>query len=226
MLQNRFEKPLNESEFIEFDELLCMLDEGNLAMNASQADGFMTAVLLLPKEVSPREWMPLIFASPETQAYYLDETHQDRLEELTYRRYREINRTLVSCKPIDPIVFDPEDDFGNPLVGEEEIVALQPFASGFLTAAQTWPGLLDNDDPTVSSALIGIWRHLPDDEIGDFLETRQTLLSESPLENLDDAIADVATSVAEIAAITRGFKPKEARERSHLGRGTKKSRHH
>ena len=226
MLQNRFEKQLDENEFIEFDELLCMLDESNLAMNASQADGFMTAVLLLPKEVAPREWMPLIFASPETQASYLDETHQDRLEELTYRRYREINRTLVSCKPIDPIIFDPEDDFGNPLVGEEEIVALQPFASGFLTAAQTWPGLLDNDDPIVSSALIGIWRHLPDDEIGDFLETRQTLLSESPLENLDDAIADVATSVAEIAAITRGFKPKEARERSQLGRGTKKSRRH
>lgn len=226
MLQNRFEKPLDENEFIEFDELLCMLDESNLAMNASQADGFMTAVLLLPKEVAPREWMPLIFASPETQASYLDETHQDRLEELTYRRYREINRTLVSCKPIDPIIFDPEDDFGNPLVGEEEIVALQPFASGFLTAAQTWPGLLDNDDTIVSSALIGIWRHLPDDEIGDFLETRQTLLSESPLENLDDAIADVATSVAEIAAITRGFKPKEARERSQLGRGTKKSRRH
>lgn len=223
MSHDRFDTPLNENEFVEFDELLCMLDEDNLSMNASQADGFMTAVLLLPEEVSPREWMPLIFASPDADARLLDQAQQDRLEELTYRRYREINRTLATCKPIDPIVFDPEDENGNPLEGEEEIIALQPFASGFLTAAQTWSGLLDNEDPTVSSALVGIWRHLPDDEIGDFLETRQTLLSESPLENLDDAITDIATSVAEIATITRGFKPKKTDNRPRTRSGKKAS---
>ena len=51
MSHDRFDTPLNENEFVEFDELLCMLDEDNLSMNASQADGFMTAVLLLKKKM-------------------------------------------------------------------------------------------------------------------------------------------------------------------------------
>ena len=135
----------------------------------------------------------------------MKEPLQTRLEELLYRRYREINHRLAQRQPIDPIVFDPEDDNGEPLTGEDEIVALQPFASGFLTAAQKWSGLLDSDNPEVTSALVGVWRHLPEEEIGDFASVRDELLSESPLENLDDAIEDIAICIKQIASVTRGF---------------------
>lgn len=199
-------KPLSSDECIEMDELLAQLDESSYAMDASQADGFLTALCLLPQEVSPTEWMPKIFCAPEATPSRLPDTQQNKLEELIYRRYKEINNRLAHFKPLDPIVFDPEDEFGNPLSGEEEIVALEPFASGFLTAAQTWSGLLDSDNDSVIAALIGIWRHLPEEEIGDFSATRDELLSDSPLENLDDAIEDIALCVKQIATATRGFK--------------------
>ena len=87
-------------------------------------------------------------------------------------------------------------------------MALQSFASGCLAAAQNWSGLLDSEDSTISSCLVGIWRHLPDEEIGDFASVSDELLSESPLENLDDAIEDIAVCIKQIAAITRGFSEK------------------
>ena len=209
MKRPAFSTPLKEEEFSELDELLSQIDENCLAMDASQADGFMTALCLLPKEVSPLEWMPIVFCAPSAQPSTLPTQQQNRLEELIYRRYREINSRLAHLQPLDPIVFEPEDENGNPLQGEDETVALKPFASGFLTAAQTWSGLLDSENPSVTSALVGIWRHLPDDEIGDFAAVRDELLSESPIENLDDAIEDIATCIKQIAAVTRGFVEKQ-----------------
>lgn len=214
MTQNIYDQPLFDDEFVELDELLAQLDEENMAMDAAEADGFLTALHLLPQEVSPSEWMPMIFSASEEHQALLPQEDQDRLELLVYRRYREIGRLLSACKPLDPIVFDPEDENGNILTGEDSIVALEPFASGFLTTAQTWPGLLDTDNEALASALVGVWRHLPQDLMGDFEEIRLELLSESPLEDLDDAIADLATSVAEVAAITRGFKPKAQRAKA------------
>lgn len=214
MTRPAFSAPLKEEEFTELDELLAQIDEKSMAMDASQADGFLTALCLLPKEVRPSEWMPMIFCAPSAQFSELPTQQQSRLEELIYRRYREINSRLAHFKPLDPIVFDPEDENGNLLQGEEELVALKPFASGFLTAAQTWSGLLDSENSNVTSALVGIWRHLPDDEIGDFASVRDELLSESPLENLDDAIEDIATCVKQIASVTRGFVEKKTPSRS------------
>ena len=203
-----FISPLKADEFVELDELLAQFDDDSLPMDASEADGFLTALCLLPNEVSPMDWMPIVFNAPNTKPSKLPQPQQTRLQELLYRRYREINHRLSQLKPLDPVVFDPEDEQGEPLEGESEIVALQPFASGFLTAAQHWSGLLDSDDPTVTSALIGIWRHLPENEIGDFAQVRDELLSESPLENLDDAIEDITLCVRQIASVTRGFKEK------------------
>ena len=205
MASHSLNRALKDDEFVELDELLAQLDEDSLAMDASQADGFLTALCLLSQEVPPTEWMPLIFCAPTAKPSVLKEPLQTRLEELLYRRYREINHRLAQRQPIDPIVFDPEDDNGEPLTGEDEIVALQPFASGFLTAAQKWSGLLDSDNPEVTSALVGVWRHLPEEEIGDFASVRDELLSESPLENLDDAIEDIAICIKQIASVTRGF---------------------
>lgn len=205
MASHSLNRALKDDEFVELDELLAQLDEDSLAMDASQADGFLTVLCLLPQEVPPTEWMPLIFCAPTAKPSVLKEPLQTRLEELLYRRYREINHRLAQRQPIDPIVFDPEDDNGEPLTGEDEIVALQPFASGFLTAAQKWSGLLDSDNPKVTSALVGVWRHLPEEEIGDFASVRDELLSESPLENLDDAIEDIAICIKQIASVTRGF---------------------
>lgn len=89
--------------------------------------------------------------------------------------------------------------------GWEGIAAVEPFAVGFWEAADRWPGLLDHEDPLVQSALLGILRHLPDDLAGDLLDVKRDLELESPLENLDQTVEDIAVSVAEIASVTRGI---------------------
>lgn len=209
MPRDLYDCPLTMDEIVQLDELLAQIDENNVAMDASETDGFLTALQLLPNEVAPSEWMPLIFSSQKNAQTSLSHKDQDTLENLIYRRYREIERQLNACKPLDPIVFDPEDEDGNELCGEESIVALQNFASGFLTAAQTWPGLLDTGDEALESALMGVWRHLPPEQLGDFETIQKDLLSEAPLEDLDDAIADLAICVGEVAQITRGFQKKQ-----------------
>ena len=221
MAPHSLNRALKDDEFVELDELLAQLDEDSLAMDASQADGFLTALCLLPQEVPPTEWMTLIFCAPAAKPSVLKEPLQTRLEELLYRRYREINHRLSQRQSIDPIVFEPEDENGEPLTGEDEVVALQPFASGFLTAAQKWSGLIDSDNPEVTSALVGIWRHLPEEEIGDFASVRDELLSESPFENLDDAIEDIAICIKQIASVTRGFSDNKKQARS-VNRSTRR----
>lgn len=202
-----YSKPLSPNEFVELDELLSSLDESFGAMDAAQMDGFLTAILLLPKEVSPVQWMPMIFSASDKPGKLATSHLQDRLEELVYRRYKQIDHQIATCTPIDPITFDVEDEEGNILEGEEEIVALEPFALGFLEAAQTWDGLLDTEDSRLMSAQLAIYRHLPEEALGDLEEIHSEIQMESPLENIDDAIADIAQSVIEIGAITRGFMP-------------------
>mgnify|MGYP000555039837 FL=1 len=119
-----------------------------------------------------------------------------------------IERTLAACDPIDPIIYDVEDERGRPIGGWEAIAALEPFAAGFLEAINRWEGLKDTNDEMIDSALLGILRHLPANLLGDLAPIKEDLDFESPLENIKDALEDVAESVAEIAAVTRGFTSK------------------
>ena len=66
----------------------------------------------------------------------------------------------------------------------------------------------------IDSALLGILRHLPANLLGDLAQIKKDLDFESPLENIKDALEDVAESVAEIAAVTRGFTSKTKTEQS------------
>ena len=93
--------------------------------------------------------------------------------------------------------------------GYESIAAVIPFSLGFFEVIDRWEGLKDSDNETVSSALLGILRHLPDEVAGDIADIKEELDLESPLENLDQALEDIALSVAEIASVTRGFAPPE-----------------
>ena len=119
-MSNSYEKPLNDDEFVELGELLAAMPEPFEPHEFSAAtrdpwepmepdymDGFLTALLCLPDEPSPGDWMPYIFDSQARQdAALADPDEQDRLEELIYRRYRSIDTTLARCRPIDPIIYE------------------------------------------------------------------------------------------------------------------------
>ena len=205
-MANPFDKPLTDDEFVEIGELLASIPEPYEPMEPDRMDGFLTALLLLPEEPSPQTWMPWIFdAEGRPEAKLTDERDQDRLEELVYRRYRSIDRTICQRQPLDPILYEIEDERGHAVRGWEGIAAVEPFAVGFWEAADRWPGLLDHEVPLVGSAVLGILRHLPNELAGDLLEVKQDLELESPLENLDQTVEDIAVSVAEIASVTRGI---------------------
>ena len=106
-MANPFDKPLTDDEFVEIGELLASIPEPFEPMEPDRMDGFLTALLLLPEEPSPQAWMPWIFdAEGRPEAKLADERDQDRLEELVYRRYRSIDRTICQRKPLDPILYE------------------------------------------------------------------------------------------------------------------------
>ena len=182
---NFYDKPLSDEEFVEIGELLALMPEPYESMEPDRMDGFLTAIALLPEPVAPSEWMPFVFDEEgRSDAALTDSNKQHDLEDLVYRRMRNIER------------------------GWEAIAALEPFAAGFLEAINRWEGLKDTNDEMIDSALLGILRHLPANLLGDLAQIKEDLDFESPLENIKDALEDVAESVAEIAAVTRGFTSK------------------
>ncbi len=214
MANSSLERPLSDDEFVELGELLASFPEAYDPVEADYLDGFLTALLCLPQEPAPAEWMPFLFdRNGQHGAALTDEDAQDRLEELIYRRYRQIDRTLARAQPLDPIIYEIEDEKGRPVRGYDSIAAVIPFSLGFLEVIDRWTGLKDSDDPTISSALLGILRHLPDEIAGDIAEIKEELELESPLENLDQALEDIAMSVAEITSVTRGFPVAESAEK-------------
>lgn len=204
---NSFETPLKANEFVELGELLASIPEPFEPMEPDYLDGFLTALLCLPEEPSPSEWIPFIFDSQaRAEARITNDEDQDRLEELIYRRYRSIDLTLAKCRPIDPIIYEIEDNRGHPITkGASSVAAVIPFALGFSEVINRWEGLKDSDTDQINGALLGILRHLPDDVIGDLKDIKEELDMESPIEDLDQALEDLAESVAEIVETTRGF---------------------
>lgn len=208
-MANKYDKPLTDDELVEIGELLASIPEPWESMEPDRMDGFLTAIVLLPEPVSASAWMPFVFDEEgRPDAMLVNEADQRRLEDLVYRRYRTIENDLSRCRAIDPIVYDVEDESGRPVGGWEAIAALEPFAAGFLEAMNRWPGLRETGNELVDSALLGILRHLPEELLGDMQEVKEELEFESPLENLKQALEDLAESVAEIASVTRGFTPR------------------
>lgn len=193
-MAKKMPKPgLTDDEFVELEELLAAIPEEREPMEADEADGFLTGLLLAPKEVSPDDWMPFILdaegKAPAEDAY--------RLEELLYRRYQQIDGQLSSKTPIDPIILVEED---------EETDELAPFALGFLASVRLFPGLEATGNKDVDGALLGVFRHLPPEARGDLAGAIAKINAESPFADNVEAFEDLTACVAEIAEVTRGFK--------------------
>lgn len=187
---------LTDDEFVELEELLASIPEEREPMEADEADGFLTGLLLAPAEVPPDTWMPCILDAEGKEPEMAPEILY-RLEDLLYRRYQEIDRQLASKTPIDPIILIDEDS------PEDE---LAPFALGFLASVRLFPGLEQTGNENVDGALLGVFRHLPEEARGDLAETIEKLNRETPLDDAREAFEDLTACVAEIAEVTRGFK--------------------
>lgn len=173
----------------------------------------MTAVQLLPKTPETKDWLPHILSTIGAKDAGTGSAASDkRLRALLLKRFHQIGDQLTQAVPLDPVYFEAEDEKGRPLTGKAAIEALEPFALGFLEAAQTWPGILDTNSRAVARSLHGVLRHLPEEALGDFAQVKTILDKEAPLEDLPSALSDMVSCLAEIAHETKGYDLPELNE--------------
>ena len=192
-------------DLVAIDEILAGIDEEKEPMDVCEADGYMTAVLLLKNKPKMHEWIGKVFSTNGMKSTTGDEDTDRKLVKLLKERFSEIEETLKNSEVLDPAYFELEDEAGRPIGGPLAIAALEPFAMGFLEASQQWPELLESSNPTIAAALRGIFRHLPKHALGEFAATKRDLDRDVPLANLPEALSDLASCVAEIAFEVHGY---------------------
>ena len=226
MTSNALTAPLSDHDVSELDELLQALPEGLDPLDVEMLDGFLAAILLQPEPVLPSAWLPFVFdAQGRAIAPYADDAATQRAIALIMRRHNELAAYIAAREPFDPIIFELEDDSGEPLAGKAAIAALEPWAEGFMNALAAFPALLDRlqADDASTVALSGILRHLPADpddasaESREFARDKAAYDRDMPLADLDQAIAELVAAVMDVADITRPRRP-AARATPKVGR--------
>jgi uncharacterized protein len=197
---------LSLDEIDRLGELLAKIPEPFIPMEADMLDGYLTALALMKNPPEQQDWMPLIFDMEGRERAHLKEPEQSELRKLILRRGGQLEAAILNEKPIDPIIYEAEDDEGNPIDGPESIEALSSFSNGFSAACSMWPELLKNQSKAVQAAVVGILRYETKDEEDADEETHSILsdIDESvAFLNLDEAVADLEACVQEIAEVTR-----------------------
>jgi uncharacterized protein len=209
-------KPLSDIEIGELDALLGAIPDERDPLDVVMLDGFLVGVLLQPDLVLPSAWLPLVFDAEGRDATLPgDAADATRAAGFIMRRYNELAACIAAREPFDPIVFELEDERGEPLAGADGIAALSFWAAGFTTALNAFPALQDaaETDDDLAAMMIGILRHLPldpdvaEDVRADLAREQVEIAQEMPLADLDDALDELVECVLEMADITRPNKP-------------------
>lgn len=206
--------PLSLDEIELLGELLARVPDEFSAMEPDMLDGFLTALTLMKNPPPQADWLPYVFDEGANPRAKLPEPDQSRLKKLILRRGAEIEAAVLAEKPIDPILFDFDEETGEELSGEASLAALTPFADGFAAACALWPELVKNNTKAVQAGMVGILRWAAKTETPDE-ETESSDSDEAAIENdietevafadLDEALADVQACVQEIAEVTRSL---------------------
>ena len=227
---------LNEAEFFELDELLAGVPEPLEPLDVVMLDGFLCGVIVQPVLVPPDDWLPLVFdAGGHRWGAAHPGPEQQRARALVLRRHAALNRTIAEFGGFDPFILEPEPETDGS-VGEAEAVAgeaidagetsadetpgetaaaptdpiadaMLPWVAGFEQAVQAFPALAEMAEPAVDTTLARIFRFLPETSDED-RAVAAVLAKERPLVSLDDAIAELVGSVAELYDLTEPIRYK------------------
>jgi len=209
------DRPLSDDDIVALGELLAAIPEENHPLDVALLDGYLVGVLLQPELVLPTQWLPYIFDENGKASAFPDLDAAQKAMGLIMRRYNELNACILAREPIDPIVFEVENEAGEPLSGKAGVVALAPWSMGFAIALEHFPALaaaLDLDE-ALAGHVACILRHLPANPDADaadmqnYNELQQLIDGEAPLADLDEAIADLSLLVMDAAAVTRPSHP-------------------
>lgn len=199
-------------------ELLARLPDPFVPMEPDMLDGYLTAIALLKNPPQIEEWIGLVYdLEGRSRARLSKESEQAELRSLILARGAEIEEQIISQKPIDPIIFEDDEDAGEDgdEAADDPFAALHPFADGFALACENWPELMKSSSKAVQAALVGILRYESEDknagktpslenseeETGS--DVLESIEEDVAFENLDEALADLTACVQEIAEVTR-----------------------
>jgi uncharacterized protein len=144
--------PLGDEDVTALDALLVAIADASPALepllDASMVDGFLAAIVVLPRPLGRGRWMPFVFDAEGRPAPEEDETRAART--LVERRQAELGAAVEARAWFDPWIFDGED-------------ACYHWAVGF---AQAWERFApDTARGEVDEALALVYRHLGADDI-------------------------------------------------------------
>jgi yecA family protein len=192
-------------ELADADELLAQIGVAYESMDLSEADGFITGVLLLSEPPKTFEWIAAVLSTNGKKGTTGKEALDRKLVQLLRKRFAETEYRLKNSLPLDPVYYEEEGEDGEILSGKASLVALEPFALGFLESMQKWPELSESGNTKIAAALPGILRHLPEYALGDFAKAKAELDKTTPLADLPEALSDMASCIAEIANQVHGY---------------------
>lgn len=101
-----FDKQLSEAELDELDDFLADEAMQNTSMDVATLDGFLTAIAIGPRLVSPSEWLPWVWDMDEgeAEAQFKSEGQANRIISLIMRHYNAVmhafNTDASSFEPI------------------------------------------------------------------------------------------------------------------------------
>lgn len=146
-------------------ELLARLPEPFVPMEPDMLDGYLTAIALLKNPPQIEQWIGLVYdLEGRSRARLPKESEQAELRSLILARGAEIEEQIISQKPIDPIIFE-DDDEGDE--ADDPFASLRPFADGFALACENWPELMKSTSKAVQAALVGVLRYESEEKSAD-----------------------------------------------------------
>ena len=95
---------LTEEELAELDRFLFQEDDETERLSLDEAHGFTTAILIGAADMGEDEWLALIWGEPEFE----DEAQCSRMTELLRRMRIEIQKSLESPEPFEPLSVEEE----------------------------------------------------------------------------------------------------------------------
>jgi uncharacterized protein len=128
---------LNDEELDYLDELLQSYGNDNSILDVNELDGFMTALVLSPKDVPMTVWYPAIWGGEQAEPELDSEDEADQVEELLTRMHDSLQEQLTEAPDEFSALFYEGEFEGRTITVVEE------WCFGFMrgVALARWPSL-------------------------------------------------------------------------------------
>ena len=210
-------RPLDEAELAELQALLDSVPAPLEALDASALDGYLCGVIVQPQAVAEAMWWPRVLdidARPAPAGFATA-----RLRSLVGRRHAELADAIARRQWFDPWVFELEPEAGQRRRNDNDdendgddddhdhdhdeegvgVDAVHPWATGFALALETFPRLLEREDPEVMAPLALLYRHIGAGHLEDADELLAQIEALAPSPDLGSAVEELVRATLLLA---------------------------